>query len=65
MAYPLGDILLIGMVTAIVALTGWRPGRTWALLLVGMAVMAFADIVYTLQWTSETFRPATGSSRSG
>ena len=32
LAYPLGDLLLLGLVVAILGLTGWRPGRGWILL---------------------------------
>ena len=53
LAYPLGDIALLAILVGVVALTGWRPGRTWTLLLVGLAAMAVADVSYTLQWTAE------------
>src|SRR5262249_23664924 len=33
LAYPLGDILMMALVVGIIALTRWRPGRTWTLLL--------------------------------
>jgi diguanylate cyclase (GGDEF)-like protein len=49
LAYPLGDILLIALVVGIIALTRWRPGRTWSFLLAGIAVMAVADVAFTLQ----------------
>jgi diguanylate cyclase (GGDEF)-like protein len=49
LAYPLGDILMLSLVVGVVALTGWRPGRTWLLLLAGLAVMVAADIAYTLE----------------
>jgi two-component system, cell cycle response regulator len=52
LAYPLGDIVMVAMVVAVFALTEWRPGRTWALLLAGLASMAVADVAYTLQWTA-------------
>jgi diguanylate cyclase (GGDEF)-like protein len=51
LAYPLGDILLLALVVGVVALTRWRPGRTWALLLFGLAAMIVADVAYTLQST--------------
>ena len=31
LAYPLGDIAMVAIVVGVVALTGWRPGRTWSL----------------------------------
>lgn len=49
LAYPLGDIAMLSLVIGVVALTRWRPGITWTLLLLGLGTMAFADIAYTLQ----------------
>jgi diguanylate cyclase (GGDEF)-like protein len=49
LAYPFGDVLLVSMIVGIIALTRWRPGRTWTLLLGGLAVMAVADVAFTLQ----------------
>ena len=54
LAYPLGDIAMVAMVVGVVALTGWRPGRTWSLLLAGLAALVVADIAYTLQSTGES-----------
>jgi diguanylate cyclase (GGDEF)-like protein len=51
LAYPLGDIAMLSLVVGVVALTGWRPGRTWSLLLVGLSALVIADIAYTLQST--------------
>jgi diguanylate cyclase (GGDEF)-like protein len=53
LAYPLGDIGMLALVVGVVALTGWRPGRTWSLLLAGLAALVVADIAYTLQLTEE------------
>ncbi|HWN73099.1 MAG TPA: GGDEF domain-containing protein [Solirubrobacterales bacterium] len=49
LAYPFGDVLLISLIVGVIALTRWRPGRTWAILLAGLAVMAVADVAFTLQ----------------
>jgi two-component system cell cycle response regulator len=49
LAYPLGDIVLVSLVVGVVALTRWRPGATWTLLLLGLGTMGIADIAYTLQ----------------
>ena len=49
LAYPLGDLIVFALTVGIVALTGWRPGRTWSLLLAGLAAMAVADVAFTLQ----------------
>jgi len=53
LAYPLGDIAMVAMVIGVVALTGWRPGRTWSLLLAGLSALVIADIAFTLQSTGE------------
>ncbi len=53
LAYPLGDIAMLAIVVGIIALTGWRPGRTWSMLLAGLAALVVADIAYTLQLTEE------------
>jgi two-component system cell cycle response regulator len=49
LAYPVGDVVLLALAVGIVALTRWHPGRTWALLLAGLAATAIADVAYTLQ----------------
>lgn len=49
LAYPLGDVVLLALVVGVVAVTRWRPGRTWTLLLLGIATTAFADVAFTLQ----------------
>jgi diguanylate cyclase (GGDEF)-like protein len=51
LAYPLGDILVLSLVVGVVALTRWRPGRTWLLLLLGLSALVIADVAYTLQST--------------
>lgn len=51
LAYPLGDILMLALVVGVVALTRWRPGRTWSLLLLGLGALVVADIAFTLQST--------------
>ncbi len=54
LAYPLGDIAMVSVVVGVVALTGWRPRRTWSLLLAGLAALVVADIAFTLQSTDGT-----------
>ena len=46
LAYPLADLLLLALVVATFALTGWRFDRTWALVAAGLAVFAIADSIY-------------------
>ncbi|MEX2449184.1 MAG: GGDEF domain-containing protein [Solirubrobacterales bacterium] len=49
LAYPLADIAMIAIVVGVIALSGWRPDRTWGLLLAGLAAMVVADIAYSIQ----------------
>ena len=55
LAYPLCDILVLGVIVAIVGLTGWRPGRSWAVLGAGLALSAIADVVYLVQTAQGTY----------
>ena len=54
LAYPFGDVVLVSLVVGVIALTRWRPGRTWTLLLAGLSVMAVADAAFTLQTYEST-----------
>ena len=65
LAYPLGDVAMLAMIVGVVALTDWRPGVTWSLLLAGLAFQVIADIAYTLQATGGIVSlAATGSTPS-
>ena len=55
LAYPIGDLLLLGSVVAVLALTGWRPGLTWAVIGAGLALAAIADHVYVYQTAKDTY----------
>jgi diguanylate cyclase (GGDEF)-like protein len=46
LAYPLGDLILLGMVTGGVALTGWKPGLTWGALAGSFVVFGVCDGIY-------------------
>jgi two-component system cell cycle response regulator len=46
LAYPLGDLILLGMVTGGVALTGWKPGRTWGALAASFFLFGIFDGIY-------------------
>ncbi len=54
-AYPIGDLVLVTMVVAVFAVRGWRPGRPWWMLGLGLVVFAAADSVYVLRVTSGTY----------
>jgi two-component system, cell cycle response regulator len=46
LAYPLGDLILLGVVTGGVALTGWKPGRTWGALAGSFILFGVSDGIY-------------------
>ncbi|HYH87717.1 MAG TPA: HD domain-containing phosphohydrolase [Solirubrobacteraceae bacterium] len=49
LAYPLTDLLLIGVVIGALASTGWRLDRTWVTLAAGIAVFWLADSFYLVE----------------
>jgi diguanylate cyclase (GGDEF)-like protein len=49
LAYPLGDFLLLVFIAVGFASTGWRPGRQWLLLGIGLLVTAGADLMFVYQ----------------
>jgi diguanylate cyclase (GGDEF)-like protein len=55
LAYPIGDLLLLGIVVAIFGLSGWRPGRAWILLGIGLALNAVGDGIYLVQTAAGTY----------
>jgi hypothetical protein len=50
-AYPVGDLLLLAVVTGVFGLTGWRPGRAWAVIGAGFVATAIADGLFVYQAT--------------
>jgi two-component system cell cycle response regulator len=54
LAYPLADVTLIALVVWALAVTGWRPDRTWTLLAGGLLVFSISDCLYL-------YETATGS----
>ena len=52
LAYPLGDLILLGVVTGGVALTGWKPGRTWGALGGSFVLFGVSDGIYL--WANAT-----------
>jgi diguanylate cyclase (GGDEF)-like protein len=43
LSYALGDLMLLGFVVAVFGLTGWRPGRSLALVGLGLVTSAVVD----------------------
>jgi diguanylate cyclase (GGDEF)-like protein len=57
LAYPVGDIVLLGFILGVFALTGWRPGRAWAFLGAGLAINAVVDGIYLYEISAGTYHP--------
>jgi two-component system cell cycle response regulator len=55
LAYPLGDVLLLSAVFGVFSLTGWRPGKRWLLIGLGMLATTTADAVYLFQSARGTY----------
>jgi two-component system cell cycle response regulator len=55
LAYPLCDLVLVGVAVGALATTGWRMDRTWVLLAVGIAVFWLADSLYLVQTARGTY----------
>ena len=59
MAYPVGDALLLCLVLAAFALSGWSIDRTWLLLASGLVLFGVADSIYLVQVANGTYRLGT------
>ena len=55
LAYPLADVLLLALVIGTFALTGWRPGRSWALIGTALVAIALADGVFLYQVSTGSY----------
>ncbi len=55
LAYPVLDVVLLVFVTVVIGLSGWRPGRRWALIGAGLAAMAVSDGLYLVQAAQGTY----------
>jgi diguanylate cyclase (GGDEF)-like protein len=55
LAYPIADLMLLTMVATAASFTGWRPGRSWAILGAGLLLLAISDGTYLLQSANGTY----------
>jgi two-component system cell cycle response regulator len=55
LAYPLGDLVMLGLIVGALAGTGWRLDRTWMLLAIGVATFWLADSLYLVKTADGTF----------
>ena len=57
LAYPLADLLLLGVIVGALAGTGWQLDRSWVLLLAGVATFWLADSLYLVGNANGTYVP--------
>ena len=55
LAYPLGDMLVLGIVVGAIALSGWRFSARWFVFGSGLAVFAVCDSIYLVQIAKNTY----------
>ncbi len=65
LAYPLWDLVLLGVFVGALAGTGWRLDRTWMLLATGVSTFWLADSLYLVAPRRAPTSPAAGSTPAG
>jgi two-component system cell cycle response regulator len=60
LAYPIGDLILLGLVVIAFGLTHWRPGPSFLLLGASLAIQAVADGLYLFQAAEGTYAEGGG-----
>src|SRR4051794_20774672 len=59
LAYPLCDLVLLAVVVGVFAMTGWRPGRAWTLIGLGLCAAVAADCIFAFQAAEGTYEAGT------
>jgi two-component system, cell cycle response regulator len=57
LAYPVSDLLLLGLLVGVTGVSGWRLSRTWVLIGAGVALFCVADSIYLVQTANNTYTP--------
>jgi diguanylate cyclase (GGDEF)-like protein len=47
LAYPVGDLLMLCTIGVVLTITGWWPGRAWALVALSLLLTAIGDVIYS------------------
>jgi len=58
-AYPLGSVILLSFSIWVLALSGWRPNRTWIAAVGGFALTGIASTAFLLQTVKGDYTPGT------
>jgi diguanylate cyclase (GGDEF)-like protein len=59
LAYPIGDLVVLSVVVAVFALSGWRPGFDWAIIGAAFAAQVVIDAIYLRQVADGSYVPGT------
>lgn len=59
LAYPLADLLMLGVISAVLFFTGLRPGKVWLMIGAGFGSIAVADVIYLFALADGTYQPGT------
>jgi two-component system, cell cycle response regulator len=57
LAYPIADLILLGVIVGALAGTGWQIDRTWVLLFAGVGMFWLADSLYLVGNANGTYAP--------
>jgi diguanylate cyclase (GGDEF)-like protein/putative nucleotidyltransferase with HDIG domain len=55
LAYPTGDLLLLGLIAGLLGVFGLRAARAWSALIAGFVVLGVADTIYLYGVASESY----------
>jgi two-component system, cell cycle response regulator len=55
MAYPIGDILLLGLLVFVFSVTRWQPGRAWTLIAMGLVFNTVGDGLFLYATAAGTY----------
>ncbi len=55
LAYPVGDLVLLVFTVGAIGFLGWRPGRGWFVLALGLGLFAISDSAYLLEAAKGTY----------
>jgi two-component system cell cycle response regulator len=59
LAYPIFDVLLLGVVLGMFVLSGWRPTRRWIVLGLAWCAQVVGDVIYLYLVANGTWQPGT------
>jgi two-component system cell cycle response regulator len=57
LSYPLADVLMLGLVVGVLAMTGWRRAGAWGWIAGGLAIFAASDSLYLYGIAVGTYKP--------